>query len=44
MQGIKLLETLRKKYLLVEIDNIDRLCVKDVERPAAIPAIVWQLL
>jgi hypothetical protein len=31
MQAIKVLETLRKKYLLVEIDDIDRLCVTNVD-------------
>jgi hypothetical protein len=31
MQAVKELETLRKKYLIVEIYDIDRLCVTNVD-------------
>jgi hypothetical protein len=31
MQAIKELETLRKKYRIVEIGDIDRLCVTNVD-------------
>jgi hypothetical protein len=32
MQATKMLETLSKKYLLVEIGDTDRLCITNIDR------------